>query len=313
MKIIQNTNVIEKEEEPPPSKKQIKFLLKDNMKGEYLSTCLNKNSWTSPPYFTKVYDMGIRELVSFVQNWMQQNEGNFDKLWYEKQIGKIYQRLKLPHLNNKTCPKNKNHKEKIKDVNGKIRCAHKSNINLRPSFIEDYNFFDKSAHTKKRYFYERAPNGKINHSLDSSLYMFDIEKYNLDPEKQHREELKLFEQEKKSVPLTDICYTILSDKDTILPLETILKRLNIRSETEKVYCNESGLGICERLHELNKEDRKIYEMMRICPGHLQLHNKIEFNFDAWALAFYIRKWYKQLSDKELSHEKFLNDTNPEYL
>lgn len=311
MNITQNTHTIESsEEEPPPSKKQIKFLLQDSMSGEYLSTCLNKNSWNSL-HFTRVYDTGIRGLVSFVQNWIQRNEGNLDNLWHEKQIGKIYQRLKLPHLNNKTCPKDKNHKEKIKDLNGKIRCVHKTEINLKPSFIECYDFFDKSAHIKKKYFYERAPNGKINHSLENNFYMFDIERYNLDPEKQHREESKLFEQE-KSIPLTDICYTILSDKGTILPLETILKRLNRRSETEKVYCNESGLGLCVRLHELNKEDRKIYEMMKICPGHLQLHNKIEFNFDAWALAFYIKKWYKQLSDKGLSYEKFLNDTNPEY-
>ncbi len=209
-------------------KEQARFLKHTgNMREKYLGACLDSCRWGS--ITTIMYDMNIKEMVSFIQNWINQNPKNFQSLWHEHAIEDLYTKFELPFINHKTCPKNKEHTRTIKDLGGKLRCAHKVEINSVP---------------KKQ----------------------------------------------------DFCYTILSDIETILSLETILRRLNLNPEFQTVYCGGYPYSIepCKKLHKLNAEERERYSLFHRCMGHTELTNQIEFPFDGWTLAFYAKKWYEQL-------------------
>ncbi|MCD6477181.1 MAG: hypothetical protein J7K26_03435 [Candidatus Aenigmarchaeota archaeon] len=244
-----------------------------NMQGKYLSTCLDSCRWGST--ITIMYDLSIRELIDFIISWKKQNKNNFQNLWHEneKEIEKIYSELKLPYIDYDACPRNNKHTGKIKCLDGVIRCAHIEEKKLEPDFTSHVCFDDFSQMKKREYYnpitQDILPDNHLN----------------------KREQLK---NEESTFIVKDTCFAIISDKKASLSLETIIKRLNLRPETERIYCN--GSGPCKRLNELDKESREFYEHCNICPGHIEEHKYVEFPFGGLTLALYVRKWYEQVPD-----------------
>lgn len=286
-------------------REQAEFLLEGkNMKGQYLGACLDSCRWGS--YSTIMYEMNINDMISFIQNWMEQNkrkfpkiwEKNFTELWHEKEIGDLDKRFELSYVHHEVCPRDKNHKDTIKDLGGRLRCYNFSKKKLKPSYIESYDSFDELSQTKQRHFYEKEPMDPIpdeDYAYDESrnfLYEEELKDY--------QEELEEFKNENPTFEVIDNCYAILSEKGRILPLETILKRLNLRPAYETFYCkynsNDIIPGVCKRLNELDDIDRENYEFTERCPGHIRTHNYIEFPFGGWTLALYVQKWYEQSPD-----------------
>jgi len=69
-----------------------------------------------------MYEMGIFDLVKFIQNWKNQNISNYRKLFFK---GEISKKITLPYIIEKNCPKNINHCETIEDLGGRTRCTEK--------------------------------------------------------------------------------------------------------------------------------------------------------------------------------------------
>ena len=277
-------------------KQQAEFLLKDgNMKGKYLGACLDNCRWGS--IMTVMYEMTVKEMVSFAQNWMQQNKNDFPKLFHGENPGADFE---LPYIKHKLCPRNKKHKGIIKDCAGRVRCAHHSEIKLKPNYATSYSSFDKESGTRRIEYLESPPHENfpdpdeliVASSNEGGVYDTDWKK----EQEEYERELEKYEKEEPSLIVTDFCYSILSDRGVILPLETIIKRVNLRPEFDTNYCDSAGIGPCTRLNDLSKEERKEYEEsgLEICPGHQDPHDKIEFDFDGWYLAHYVQKWWEQL-------------------
>jgi len=276
-------------------KEQAKFLMKrDHMKGKYLGECLDSCRWGSQ--MTVMYEMSINEMIGFIQNWMQQNSENFTKLWHETKIEELYEKFELPYINHKTCPRDENHSGIVRDLGGRLRCFHKSEQKLKPSFTTYFDFFDDHSRIQRRNFSENEPHDSIPEDAwaENGELAQEYEK----EWKEHLKELKQFKNAKASLSITDVCYAILSDESRILPLETIIKRLNLRPATETVYCNYDRFGPCKRVKELSESAKEEYELMGRCIGHTQPHDKVEFPFDGWDLALYAQKWHQQTPDSK---------------
>jgi hypothetical protein len=273
-------------------KEQAKFLMtEDEMKGKYLGACLDSCRWGSQT--TVMYEMGVKGLIGFIQNWMQQNPENFTDLWHEKQIEELYTKFELPFIHHETCPRDKNHSGVVRDLGGKLRCAHKSEERLKPNFVRYWDSFDKLSGMTYRHYFQDEPSDPLPDDAWDEKTGELLPEYKEDAER-YQKELEEFQQEEPSLLVTDVCYSILSDRGRILPLETIIKRLNLRPEIETVYCDR--FGPCERVDELSQSEKEHYEIYGWCQGHVQEHDKVEFPFDGWDLAFYVQKWYQQLSD-----------------
>jgi len=185
--------------------------MQGNMKGQYLGRCLDSCRWGSQT--TVMYEMTVRDMISFIENWMHQNDENFQDLWHERTIEELFEKFELPHIHHENCPVKEYHIGTIEDLGRRIRCSYK----LKP--ITNLN----------------------------------------------------------------VCYAILSDKQRILSLETVLNRLNLRPKFKRVYINPE-LGINEP-RDLMSESNSV---------HMEPNDKVEFPFDGWDLAFYVQKWYEQL-------------------
>jgi hypothetical protein len=210
---------------------------RENMKGKYLGACFDSSRWGGET--TVLYEMNIQQMLGFIQNWMRQNEANFQDLWLKKDdIENLYKTSELPYIHLDSCPRDKSHSGTFTDLAGRIRCSHRT---------------------------ER--------------------------------ELEAFESQEPEI-LVDVCYSILSDKATVLSLETIIRRLNLAPDYELVHCKCSPgrYWRCDRANELDKYDKENYESTGLCPGHKDKVNQIAFPFDGWKLAFYTQRWYEQLPD-----------------
>ena len=267
-----------------PKQQEIFLRREGNMKGLYLGACLDSARWGSQT--TVMYEMIKKRMISFIHNWMNQNNDNFESLWHERKIEDLYKRFNLPHINHEFCPVNKNHKERISDLGGRIRCSHMDKRYLRPSFIEQIS----SGGTF--HFFERDPYN-------------DLPQNESEWSDKDREIIEQYELEEPTAEIIEPCYAILSEKGRILSFETIINRLNLRPETKTVYCpgNEDFAPLSkkkgctkERLKEMDKEERLRYEDINLCPGHSEPNDKIEFSFDGWDLAFYVRKWWEQIKN-----------------
>lgn len=230
---------LEREKRLP--KQQLEFLMQNgNMKGKYLGACLDSSRWGSQT--TVMYEIDIKGLINFIQNWTSQNPENFQQLYHEERIEKLYTKFELPHIDYKVCPRNENHKGTVTDLSGRVRCAHKEEKRFRPSFLEVYgSYLDKLANISRLDFVESHPRNLGYDKEDPELQLL-LDKWNT---------------EERTAVYADFCYAILSDKEYILPLETILKRLEVTSP--------------------------FYERQ----------GNTEFPFDGWDLAFYVKKWYEQ--------------------
>ncbi len=281
-------------------KEQAEFLMKEkNMVGYILGGCLDSCRWGSQT--TVMYEMSIKDMIDFIQNWTEQNEGNFESLFHEKRIDGLYERFELPYIDYDVCPNNKEHKERMRDMGGRVRCGHRKIIKLKPSFVESYSYFDEHSKMRRLNFHESSPHDPL--PSDPYDENGDLEDHWKEPLKKYEEEMEKFENEKPTEEIMDLCYAILSDRGTILSLEETIRRLNLRPEFVTVYCPDDGsdsiVGIdrkCtpERIAIMSEKERENYEGLGHCPGHLEPHDKIEFSFDGWDLAFYVQKWWEQL-------------------
>jgi len=265
-------------------KAQSYYLMKGNMEGIPLGACLDSCRWGGQR--TILYEMSVKGLIGFIQNWMSQNEGNH--IWHERKIEELYTRFELPLINNESCPRDKEHKGTIMDLGGRLRCSETKELLLKPTFIQSYNAVDSLSQTLRTELHESKPTDPLpEEAFDAKGRILSIYEHEWE---QYQRNLRHFEEEEK-VPFSDVCYAIISEKGLILPLETILKRLNLRPEQDTVYCNR--LGPCRITKELTKEEKAQYDILEFCPGHLRPHNKVEFPFDGWDLAFYVQTWYEQ--------------------
>ena len=258
-----------------------------NMTGKYLGACLDACRWGSPT--TVMWEADIRGLMKFIDNWREQNQDN-EKLYHEVKLKKYWKKFELPHIHYKKCPGDVEHKGNFIDRTGIVRCAHVSRYKKKEGFIYSSAGFDKLSKATRIRFFESKPSdpsyedddGNIERSEpEYSQFLFDMEMY----EKAGLEEI------------IDPCYAIISDKDTILPFEAVLKRLNLAKESITFYCDGArGLGKCKRLDELSSRKRQDAEIFDTCYGHLELVNEVIFPFDGWTLAHYMQKWKQQVSN-----------------
>ena len=99
---------------------QIKFLLQPgNMEGRYLGACLDSGRWGSQD--SVMYDLGIKGLIDFIQNWMGQNPRNFMELWHDKEH--VSEKLELPHKSD----------NKVLSLENIVKC-----LNIRPETDRTY-------------------------------------------------------------------------------------------------------------------------------------------------------------------------------
>ena len=248
-------------------KERAEFLLQPgNMKGKYLGACLDGCRWGSQT--TVMYEMSIKGMIDFIQNWMQQNEDDFPELFHGMQDD--YKDLELPHINHKICPKDRSHKGTVMDLGGRLRCAHTGEIRLRPSFVDQYNTFDVHAQMMRTEYLESPPIRR------------DSKKFGQ------------YEQEEKTFVVHDACLAIISDQQRVLSLETIIRRKNLRPELVREYCHYTGP--CKRMDESSEWHRESTKLTGMCPGHDETNDKVEFHFDGWKLALYVMRWWRQTSD-----------------
>lgn len=222
-------------------KEQTAYLLQPGkMIGIPLGACLDSCRWGSKS--TTMYEMSVQGMVSFIQNWMAQNPDNYQQLFHERPLAEIYIKIELPHLKHEKCPRDEKHQGTITDFEGKKRCRFRRKLSFRPSFMESYQEFDTLAQLERKNYYERD----FTTSREERIYL---------------------QEKDKMTEITDHCYAVLSDKDVILSLETVLRRLNLHPETNvKVFKDTPP----------------------------KLTNKYQFAGDGWDLAAYTQLWYEQL-------------------
>lgn len=265
-------------------KQQMEFLMQGNMKGKYLGLCLDSCRWGSST--TVMYETDAKGMIEFITNWMDQNKDNLEKLWHERRIDELYKKFELPHKIYASCPRDPRHRRTIKDKAGRIRCAHISRKEIKPSFFNSYVHYDDLSATNSIEYFENEPLFGAEDFLfeeDESLNKGYNEKH-----KKYLEDVELFKNEEPTI-IQDHCYAIMDDSSLTLSLEEIIKRLNIAPEYEVKYCE--GV-ICQRRDELNEYEKKISSNIS-CIGHRDPSNKLEFNFDGWTLAYYVQKWHEQ--------------------
>jgi hypothetical protein len=281
-----NPNLKELENISP--KESAEYLMKlGNMEGKYLGACLDSCRWGSMT--TVAWDMNVRGLMSFIQKWRDENNDNED-LYHEEPIDKLYTKFELPYINHEKCPRNKKHENNFLDGEGRLRCGHRSIDKMKPSFIQEYDRgYDELSQMKIKGFCEDKPS-------DPS-YLDDNDDY-IRPEphfSNYSKKIKKYDSEKPIEEIVDVCYAIISDKDSVLSFETILERMNLQPTIKTVYCNGDSFngGPCRRLDELDESARRIVKYSRNCRGHEEQNNLTEFPFDGWDLAYYLLRWKQQ--------------------
>ena len=278
-------------------KEEAEFLQKDeNMKGYYLGACLDSCRWGSQ--MTVMWEMSIKDMIGFIQNWMKQNKNNYQELFHEMKINELYDKFELPHIHYDRCPRAKENKEEnkgvITDLAGRLRCAHKEIKYFKPNYIREFDFFDEKLKTKKLNIWEDKP------YEPSPSYWWELQEEDeedpiyVEAYEVYEEEMEEFDNEERTLEVLDVCYSIISDKDVILPLEEVLRRVNLREEFVTFHCGGNRFGPCIRL--LDSETTEMYDDLDHCPGHLKYNNKFETPFDGWDLAYYVQKWLEQVPD-----------------
>ena len=232
------------------------------------------------------WKLNQKGLTHFIKKWIdfQQPRINFKKIPFSEHSYKIEEESreyfyvwnrfrdeeeeKLPFINFNSCPLDESHKERIKDLSGKVRCAHVEAEWFRPSFLKSYLSEDRI------YFYEEEP-------IDPSFIDDDGEKSFVDEEMdEYLIQRERFEEEEPSVEVRNPCYSIISDAGKYLSLEMILSRLRVGRDRDrtiafpfsgftlanfaKAWWNQAG----EKRYFLRKNEE---DSFRIFPNFL-LHN-----------------------------------------
>ncbi len=126
--------------EPAGTKGRADFLMRESrMKDEHLGACLDYIRWGGET--TVMYEFGTKKLISFIQNWMRLNKDNL--IWADTPPSANFT---LPYTKHDKCPRNKKHTGLVRDLGGRIRCAHKSQEKLKPRFMSSYTTFDELSY-----------------------------------------------------------------------------------------------------------------------------------------------------------------------
>ena len=119
----------------------------------------------------------------------------------------------LPFINHVSCPANENHRGTIRDLAGRIRCLHVDIQRAKPGFTTEWDI----------------GNHRLCFQEDRPMDPREMEKYEdiSDEEfEKYEEDMERFEVEKPEA-IIDPCYAIISDVGSYLPLEKVLRRLNV--------------------------------------------------------------------------------------
>lgn len=267
-------------------REQTDFFLNGNMEGKPLSICLDSSRWGG--LTTVMYEMSVVDLVSFVENWMQQNKKDFQNLFLEKEDLKYYKNTKLPYVHHKTCPAGEKHTGMIKDLNGAIRCSHVKEKNLKPNFVDYFDSTDIHSQMRRRKYFENRPRDPVPD------YAYGPEG-ELDPSwkkeyEEYEKELEEFDNERETFLVKDTCFAILSDKRTTMPLETAVRRLNLAPEYRTVYCPHYECTE-KMLAQMDKDEKDLWN--GVCKGHMVPTGETVFPFDGYYLAAVVKKWFNQ--------------------
>lgn len=258
------------------------------MKGQYLGACLDSCRWGSMT--TCCWPTDIHGLMAFIQKWRDENNDN-ESLYHEMPIEQVYKKFELPRISYDKCPRDENHKETFEDSAGRIRCGHRTVLEMKLSFIETLfpSSVDELSQTRYTPIYENEPKEPHHFDDDTEEEYCDDEEYNF-----YLKEMERYEAE-EPVQVLDVCYSIIKEPENMpLAFETLLRRLNIQPETKTVYCgSRSEFSRCRRLDELDETDRRLAENTEHCPGHEERNNQVEFTFDGWTLAYYLLRWKQQ--------------------
>jgi len=280
------------------------------MQGKYLGFCLDSARWGSPQ--TVMYEMAPKDMIVFIQNWMEQNKGFERKLLHEKPIEELYKRFELPKTDNENCKEN-HETRKIVMPNGEVFCATQKEVKVFSPLellasnhpyvrMQVLDFLDKDdslamaldivehekGHDENDIYYEKDVHvanlaSVIKNVAPDLMMIFRERSLEVRPgwESVFREQSAKLAQE---VQHTDIkyCNALISDINTIYSFEKILRKLNLAPETKRLYCKN-------RFEEGCKISKDSYS----CFGHDEPNNELVFDFDGWTLAYYVQRWMEQ--------------------
>ena len=167
----------------------------------------------------------------------------------------------LPWVNFAHCPRDSSHKDILKNGNI-IRCAHVDHLYTKPSFTEEQGpYNDDLSGFMRPDFIEIEP--RLHDGLPEPEDDKDREEILIaysSTVRENKARLEKFNSEKPEL-IIDPCYALISDKGSLLSLETVLNRVNVNK-------NLSG------------------------PGSL-------FPFTGFTIASYVKTWYNQPGKKLL--------------
>ena len=202
----------------PTMKEKVDYLMKGHMKEVYLSGCFKAIS-----YGPTTYHLSVNEFLMFINKWVKQNK------YFGALLAAEQGYAELPKLEYASCPRDKEHKHTVKDLAGRIRCAHFNDFQLKQGETSTYKNYDNYS------------------EMDEIQYV-----------------VQNWSEKKPTTMVHDVCYAIISEKDYKLSLEKIIRRLNKASETKRVYCGngttqqkcieeKKDVGLCPGHNEVNKE------------------------------------------------------------
>jgi hypothetical protein len=171
-------------------KEKVDYLMKGHMKEVYLSGCFKAIS-----FGPTTYHLSVNEFLMFIKKWMKQNK------YFAALLAAEQGYAELPKIEHLCCPREEGHKHTVKDLAGRVRCAHFEEFQLKQGEISTYKSYDTYS------------------EMDEIEYV-----------------VQNWSEEKLPNIVRDVCYAIISEKDYTLSLEKVIRRLNKEPEIKKVYC-----------------------------------------------------------------------------
>jgi len=217
------------------------------------------------------YRMNTKKLTHFIRNWMKSQRPKIDYeripdskiegVYTIKEKKKTYNYrwnnfekdgdVELPRTKYNVCPRNEEHKKLVRDLGGRIRCAHQTKKEIKPSFTDDYLDIDSFSGLIKKDYIEmppEEPGGYIDDDKDNLGSSEEWEEYYAEKEK--------FDAE-KAEEVSDICYAIIEEpKNMHLPLEIILDRLNCYSHIDMSVHPFSGFTLANYVKAWHNQNGK---------------------------------------------------------
>ena len=134
-------------------------------------------------------------------------------------------------INHKRCPRDEKHEGTITDGAGRIRCSHFEIQLLKPSFIKTLDGFDELSSTENTTFYDDKPSEPWSPEEEE-----DESEGAQNRQERYKAELRRYEDEGE-IEAIKPCYAIIKETETRnLPLQTILDRLNVSTDS-RYYLN----------------------------------------------------------------------------